>query len=151
MAIFKKERSIAFSDVIKGLQHAVNSAQEMLQYEQINNIKKYFDENGKAQTFNVDVGGVQYELPLIAIVPQCHLEMDEIEVKFKANANTTGEELPVIHGIHGENVTHADLNMQLEHISMDDQNLMDITVKFKTKESTEGLQRIIDEFNKHIF
>lgn len=151
MALFKKDSDIAFSDVIKGLQHAINSAQDLLQVEQINNLKNYFDENGSPKYINIEVDGSQHNIPLIAIVPQCHLEMDEIEISFKANASATSEKLPMHKGIAGEEVSCADLNMQIEHISVEQNNLMDITVKFKAKESTEGLKRIADEFNKHIF
>ena len=48
MGIFSKKPHYSFSDVIKGLQQAVNSAQEMLQAQQIQNLTKFWDAQNNA-------------------------------------------------------------------------------------------------------
>lgn len=45
MGIFSKKSKYALSDILKGLHNAVNSTQEMLQAQQVQNLTKFWQAN----------------------------------------------------------------------------------------------------------
>ncbi|MCD8270688.1 MAG: DUF2589 domain-containing protein [Parabacteroides sp.] len=51
----------------------------------------------------------------------------------------------------GNNVmSHADLQMDMDGIKADADGVMVITVRFKVKDTPEGVARLMDEYNKQI-
>jgi hypothetical protein len=68
-----------FSDIIRGMQHAVNSAQEMLQDYQLRMFAKYFTEDGKPYMRQVKLkDGRLIYVPTIALLPQTLLSIEEL-------------------------------------------------------------------------
>ncbi len=45
MGIFSKKPKYAFSDILKGLQYAINSEQDMLHAQQVQNLMKFWQSN----------------------------------------------------------------------------------------------------------
>ena len=45
MGLFKKKQTFALSDILKGVQYAINSAQEMLHAQQVQNLMKFWQSN----------------------------------------------------------------------------------------------------------
>lgn len=72
-------------------------------------------------------------------VSHSHLEMDDVEIKFKAKigdmvSNTvTGNEF---NGV--SSLSCSDMQMQMEGIKANDGDVMEVTIHFKAKDTPEG-------------
>lgn len=149
MGIFDKKKHYSFADILKGIQHAVNSAQDMLQGQQILNITKFLEgANGAPVSQKVRLGDREVEVPLMSLVPQCHLAMEDVEIKFSAKIGEMASS--TLQGIRGNEISHADLQMALEGVHPKDDDVMQITIRFKQQQTTEGISRLMDEYNKLI-
>ena len=57
MGLFDKKKKYALSDILKGLHQAVNSAQEMLQAQQVQNLARFWQTNdGSPVSQKVKIG-----------------------------------------------------------------------------------------------
>ena len=151
MGLFGKKQSYALSDILKGLQYAINSAQDMLHAQQVQNLMKFWQSNdGTPVTQKVLIGDRELDVPLMTLVPHSHLEMDDVEIKFKAKVGNIAPQ-SISNGLKGDdNLSHADLKMEMDGIKATDDDVMEITIRFKSKETPEGVARLTDEYNKHI-
>lgn len=151
MGLFNKKQFYALSDILKGLQYAINSAQDMLHAQQVQNLMKFWKSNdGTPVTQKVLVGDRELDVPLMTLVPHSHLEMDDVEIKFKAKVGDIASQ-SMSNGLKGnDNLSHADLKMEMDGIKATDDDVMEITIRFKSKETPEGVARLTDEYNKHI-
>lgn len=85
MGLFDKKKKYALSDILKGLHQAVNSAQEMLQAQQVQSLTRFWQTNdGSPVSQKVKIGDREMEVPLMSLVSHSHLEMNDVEIKFKA-------------------------------------------------------------------
>lgn len=151
MSIFKKKSKYAFSDILKGLHSAVNSAQEMLQVQQVQSLTKFWvGSGGEPVSQKLKVGNKEVDVPLMSLVSHPHLEMDDIEIKFKARIGDV-----VSHSVSdqlksGNALNYSELQMEMDGISAKDDDVMEITIRFKSKDAPEGVARLTDEYNKFI-
>lgn len=150
MGIFSKKSSFAFPEILKGLQQAVNSAIGMLQAQQADNLSHFWTKDGKPIVRKVQIGGRDLEVPLITLVPHCYLVMDDVEIKFKACiGDVSSHSMP--NPLETNNtLSHAELNMNLDDIKADADNVMEVTIHFKVRDTSEGVARLTDEYNKLI-
>lgn len=151
MGIFSKRPKYALSDLLKGLHNAVNSAQDMLQAQQVQNLAKFWQSNdGTPVSQTVKVGDREVKVPLMSLVSHSHLEMDDVEIKFKARIGDVVSH-SLANKLDGNNaLTHSDLQMEMDGIKATDDDVMEITIRFKQKETPEGVARLTDEYNKLI-
>lgn len=151
MRIFNKRPKYTLSDILKGIHNAVNSAQEMLQAQQIQNLAKFWKSNdGTPVTQKLKLGERELNIPLISLVSHSHLEMDDVEIRFKARIGDVSS-LSLTDRLNNNNIlTHSDLQMEMEGIKATDNDVMEITIRFKAKETPEGVARLTDEYNKEI-
>lgn len=151
MGLFDKKKKYAFSDILKGLHNAVNSAQEMLQAQQVQNLTRFWQSNdGKPVTQKLKVGDRELDVPLMSLVSHSHLEMDDVEIKFKARIGDVVSH-SIANRLDGNNaLTHSDLQMEMDGIKATDDDVMEVTIRFKLKETPEGVARLTDEYNKLI-
>lgn len=150
MGIFSKKPTFALSEILKGLQNAVSSTSSMLQAQQVDNLSHFWMKDGKPVTQKVQLGERDLEVPLMTLVPHSNLVMDDVEIKFKARiGDVSSHSFP--NALDGYNVmSHADLQMNMDGIKADANDTMDITVRFKVKDTPEGVVRLMDEYNKQI-
>lgn len=150
MGIFSKKPTFAFSEILKGLQQAVSSATGMLQAQQMDNLSHFWMKDGKPIIQKIKVGERNLEVPLMTLVPHSNLVMDDVEIKFKARIGAvSSHSFP--NALEGNNVmSHADLQMDMDGIKADADGVMEITVRFKVKDTPEGVARLMDEYNKQI-
>lgn len=79
-----------FSSLLNGLQQAVNSAQELLEVQQLNALNKILDSDGNVLKKQIIAGnGARIDIPLLSIVPQNALAMDSVEIEFDAKFEQT--------------------------------------------------------------
>lgn len=151
MGLFNVRKKYAFSDILKGLQYAVNSAQDMLQSQQVEGLMKFWStDNGDPVTKKIRIGNRELEVPLMALVPHAHLEMDDVEIKFKTRVGDIASQSASDKLQKNQMLTHADLRMEMDGIKATDEDVMEITIRFKAKETPEGVSRLTDEYNKLI-
>ena len=149
MRIFDKKTHYSFADILKGLQHAVNSAQDMLQGQQVQNLTRFLNTtDGTPVSRKVKLGDREVDVPLMSLVPQCHLAMEDIEIRFNAKVGDIAS--GALQTINGNDISHADLKVVLEGVRAKDDDVLQITVRFKQQQTTEGLSRLMDEYNKLI-
>lgn len=151
MGLFDRKTTYAFSDILKGLQHAVNSAQEMLQVQQVQNLLKFWDStDGNPVSQRIKIGDKDIEVPYMSLVPHNHLEMDDVEIKFKARVGDIAQH-SVVNRLEGcSTLSHSEMQMEMNGIKATDNDVMEITIRFKAKETPEGIARLTDEYNKQI-
>lgn len=151
MGLFGKKTTYALSDILKGLHNAVNSAQEMLQAQQVQKLSKFWQANdGTPVSQRLKVGDRELNVPLMSLVSHSHLEMDDVEIKFKARVGDVASQ-SVVNRLDGDNaLTHSDLQMEMDGIKATDDDVMEITIRFKQKDTPEGVARLTDEYNKLI-
>lgn len=151
MALKKKSEPVEFSAILRGIQQAVTGAQEILQAQQVDNIRSFFTPEGKPVSQKIRFGNEEAEVPLMAIVPHRTVSMDEVEIKFKTKVGSVStDRMPNSVSSAGDTVSSANLQMQMDGISPADGDVMEVTIRFKAQEAPEGLARIMDEYNKHI-
>ncbi len=149
MGIFDKKPHYSFADVLKGLQHAVNSAQDMLQGQQVQNLTRFMNTaDGTPVSQKVKLGDKEVDVPLLSLVPQCHLAMEDIEIRFNAKVSDIAP--GTLQTVNGSEIPHADLKVALEGVRAKDDDVLQITVRFKQQQTPEGLSRLMDEYNKLI-
>ncbi len=146
---FGKKKHYSFLDIIRGIQHAINASQDMLQAQQLQSLQKFWDEdNGKPVSKTIKVKDGELSVPLVALLPHNHLGMDDVEIKFCAKIEDIDNMAAA--DINGNDINAADLKLALDDIKPGKDDTMQITIRFKAQAPTEGLSRIIDEYNKQI-
>lgn len=151
MGLFSKKSKYALSDILKGLQDAVNGVQEMLQAQQVQNLKRFWREaDGTPVCEKVKIGGKEIEVPLVSLVSHNRLEMEEVKVTFKARIVDV-EAHSIVNQLNGKNsVAYAGLQVEVDNLKATDSDIMDITVRFKVKNTPEGVSHLTDCYNQHI-
>lgn len=145
----KKTTTQTFADIIRGMQYAVNTAHEMLERYHITLLNKYFDEQGRPEKKEIWLGeDRKMEVPIITLINQGSLSIDEMEICFKAKidgvavkssrAPETGKDIEIDRTAFTMNFTP----------STRDGNTVDVRIKFKSTVPPEGVSRIVDEYNK---
>lgn len=150
MGIFSKKPTFALSEILKGLQQAVSSATGMLQAQQVANLSHYWVKDGQPVTQSVQIGERKIEVPLMTLVPHSNLVMDDVEIKFKTRiGDVSSHSMP--NALEEKNaISHAELQMNMDGIKAGADDVMEITVRFKIKDTPEGVARLMDEYNKQI-
>lgn len=149
----------SFTDIMNGLQFAVNSAQEILQNHQLQGLTRLFsptnDADGKRfLSQQIKIGDKVVEVPLIALISHHYLAMDDVEIKFKAKVGSV-ESQDMMRNSLADNMlmsssNRANLQMQMSGIKADADDVMEVSVRFKVQETPESISRIIDECVKNM-
>ena len=83
-----KKEQITLSDIMRGMQHSVNTAQEILERHHIALLEKYFTLDGEPITQRIKINEEQHiDIPLVSIVNQSSLGIEELELDFTASIN----------------------------------------------------------------
>lgn len=140
----------AFADILRGLQNAVSGAQDMLQEYQLHNLSAFWSADGKPVSQKVELGDKTVDVPLLTLVPHSQLAMEDVVVRFKTRigAVASNELQGMLKGANS--VSSADLQVEMEGIGSGDTDVMDVTIRFKTKDTPEAVARLMDEYNKLI-
>ena len=142
----------SLSDILCGLQAAVCNAVSTLQSKHLEMLGRYTTDDGKPLTKTFQFGNQTTEVPLMSLVPQANIEMDDVEIKFNARicdvAETDGGGF-FRAGKDGQ-IPQSSLMLQMSGIKSDADDTIEIKVHFKTAPISEGAARIADEYNKMI-
>ena len=127
----------SFSDIMNGLQYAVNCAQDTLQNHQIQNLTRLFEGTNanNANTFQskkIMVGDKTIDIPLIALISHHYLAMDNVQIKFKAKVGSVESQIPE-NNLLLSSPQRANLQMQMSNIKPDADDVMEVCVNFKVQ------------------
>lgn len=153
----------SFGDILNGLQHAINSAQTILQNHQVQSLVRMFDTadgsgSRKLVTQPIRVGDRVVDVPLLALVSHHYLAMDHVEVRFKARVGSVESQRIPDNGTDDrlqrcllpEGERRADLQMRMSGIPQGAGDVMEVCVDFKVQQTPESISRLIDECVKNI-
>ena len=86
-----KQASVDLSDVIKGMQRAVNEAERMLEMHNLRSIRNFFHEDGDPRTVELHLDGDNYlEVPVLALANHNSLMLDRLTMEFEAKIEQVG-------------------------------------------------------------
>lgn len=160
MGFWNSEKNMpqTLSDLIRGLQHSVNTAMEMIETRNVELLGRYFSEKGEPITKRLNINEqTAIDVPLISIVNPSSINIKEVEMDFSVQivSSELRRKQPQEGFLAGED--SAKFNNRLKRsnleISFDgkkDSSRMQVHIKFESKPIPEGLSRIIDEYDKTI-
>jgi len=160
MAFWKTEPSVpqTLASLIRGLQHSVNSAMDMLESRNVELLTRFFNEEGHPITRRLKIDEkTAVDIPIISIVNPQSLQIDEVEMDFAVQVNN----VPVKRRQNQKGFivdeTPEELKTWLERSSLEvsfnggkGQTAMNIKVKFKSSPIPEGMSRVVEEYDKRI-
>lgn len=147
-----------FADLIRGLQHSVNAAMEMIETRNVELLGRYFTPEGTPVVKRLSIDErTDVEIPLISIVNPASVNIKEVEMDFSVQINSSELKCKNPQGgflLGGNSTTYTNgLERSSLEISFDgakDASRMQVHIKFETQPIPEGLSRIIDEYDKTI-
>ncbi|MDR2937480.1 MAG: DUF2589 domain-containing protein [Prevotellaceae bacterium] len=160
MAFWKKQdcSTQTFADLVRGLQHSVNAAMEMLEARNIELLGRYFDEEGNATTRRLLIDKeTAIDIPIISIVNPSAMNIKEVEMQFdvqidsaelKRKAAQDGFKRGDMQSVFDTGVNRSSLEVSFG--AKKDHSTMNVKIKFESTPIPEGLSRTIDEYDKTI-
>lgn len=160
MAFWNKDNqsSQTLSDLIRGLQHSVNAAMEMIETRNIELLGRYFTEDGVPLKKRIKIDDrTVVDVPLISIVNPSTVNIKEVEMDFNVNVldvdlkkkvaqegfNTGGKEVSFDNRLKRS-------KLEVSFDGRNDNSSMHVKIKFEATPIPEGLSRVVDEYDKTI-
>ncbi|MGH0053644.1 MAG: DUF2589 domain-containing protein [Sphaerochaetaceae bacterium] len=181
MALFSKDNKdtqsqhmgVDLSQVIRGMQHAVNEAQRTLETHHLRSLLRFFHKDGSPKTVDLHLGGTKHlDVPLVTLANHSSLKISELEMEFDAIIQDvhidSRDELDTILKDSMDTSPSTDSNSPLGNEgdaqgsaafsiafsatekSTRNPNTVNIRIKFTAVDQPEGLSRIVDEYNKFV-
>ncbi len=160
MAFWNKEEkcSQALSDLIRGLQHSVNAAMEMIETRNVELLGRYFTEDGVPLKRRIMVDEkTAVDVPLISIVNPSTVNIKEVEMEFNVNVVDVDLRQKEAQGgfLTGEKDVDFDNRLRRSKLEVsfdgkNNQSKMHVKIKFESTPIPEGLSRVVDEYDKTI-
>jgi hypothetical protein len=146
----------SLTDITRGMQHAVNRTQEILERHYLEQLDRYFetDEDGKQYpkmvTFKID--GADMHVPMVSLIPPGGLALKKMQVKMavridKADIKKAG---PQAHH-EKDHLTRTSFQVSFASIKATegekrDMNAIEVTMDFVAGEAPEGVSRILEQY-----
>lgn len=154
----EKNAPQTLSDLIRGLQHSVNTAMEMIETRNVELLGRYFSSAGEPLTKRLNINDkTVIDVPLISIVNPSTINIKEVEMDFSVQivSSELRRKQPQEGFQAGEQSAHFDnrlkrSNLEISFDGKKDTSRMQVHIKFESKPIPEGLSRIIDEYDKII-
>lgn len=84
---------VDLSDVIKGMQKAVNDAQKTLETHHLNSLRQFFHEDGEPKTLELHLSENNYlEIPVLSIASHNNLIIDRLSMGIRRENRAGGGE-----------------------------------------------------------
>ena len=141
----------SLSDIARGMQHAVNSTQEMAEQHFGRMIERYFNDDGTPITKKFVLPDEHYmEVPLIALVPPSGLILKEMFIQMAIRVDNMQVKKA---GPHDEDhhLTRSSFSVSFSprkgQGSSGKSNVIDVEMKFVAGEAPEGVQRVLEAYS----
>lgn len=148
-----KQNELTLSDIIRGIQHCVNSSVEIAEQHYIKTLDKFFREDGTLITQTVKLGGnIQLDLPLICLYSHSSLDFEEMKIKTHLNINDVQKKVCKTELSYGEEnyeFTRGSFSVSLGDTQngIEENSLAEIEMVFKRRDPPEALARLVDHMN----
>lgn len=151
--------TVPFGAILTGLQNAISQVQDMLQNSQLQNLANFWEPDGKPVSQPVKVGDRTLDVPLLSLVPHGQLAMDSVRVKFAIRVGSVvaekSDDLLKAGNLRGsanspDFLSHADMRVAMDGAKTGGEDVMDVSITFKIKDTPEAVSRLLDEYNKKI-
>lgn len=157
----KKAETVAFSDILTGLQSAISQVQDMLQTLQLQNLSRFWLPEGKPLSQVVQLGNKKVEVPLLTLVPHTQLAMDEVSIKFTTRVGSivSKQGASMSNGMEdgfstfantSSGLSLADFQVAMDGVKAEGEDTMHVSITFKMKDTPEAVSRLVDEYNKDL-
>lgn len=157
----KKEelKTVSFGDILTGLQSAISQVQDMLQNSQLENLAHFWQSDGQPISQPVKIGEQTVDVPLLTLVPHSQLAMDSVAVKFTTRVSSIvsekSDDLLKAGNLMGssnnsEFLSRADFQVAMGGVKAEGEDVMEVSITFKIKDTPEAVSRLMDEYNKKI-
>lgn len=141
-----KKRGVDLSEIIKGMQHAVNEAQNTLELHHLNSLLSFFHSNGDPKMVNLHIEDDKYiDVPTFTLASHNALKIEELEMQFKARIQDV--DLTEIEK-NGEKESNANFTVGFSSNNQESSDFVTVRILFKSIDQSEGFARVIDEYNK---
>ena len=136
------------SQIIKGMQHAVNEAQKTLEAHHFDSLLSFFHSNGEPKMISLHVEGDKYiDVPTFTLASHSALKIEELEMQFKAKIQDV-KDLELTNGDGGsDNVSSFTVGISP---SSDASDFVTIRIHFKAIDQSEGFARVLNEHDKTV-
>jgi len=153
------------SDIVRGIQHSVNTAQEIIEEHYIRMLQRYFEPDGSPLSIQLQLTPEHIvNAPLIALIHPNALSLDEMTVEMSIDVESTEvKKVPTpardidlersgftVAFASGPRKSGEASGHQGHEDAERSDNVIDIVMKFKRGDTPEGLSRILDEFYKTV-
>jgi hypothetical protein len=149
---------VDLSQIIRGMQHAVNEAQRTLEVHHLKSLLRFFYEDGKPRTADFCLGGTRHmDVPLVSLANHEALRIEELEMAFKANIRNVTlkdmDELDALASKKGENLSgDEESGSAVFSVGFSDPDresgTVSVKIRFVAAKQPEGLSRVIEEYDK---
>lgn len=152
----RKKESLTLSDIIRGMQHCVNTSAEIAEQHYTHTFEKFFDSGGRLLTQPVKIGDtMQMDIPLLCMSNHNSLEFEEMHIKMQIHIQDMQQkqtETPFEYGTEKYQFTRSSLNVALGevHKDNDETSPAEIEMIFKRSTPPEAVARLIDRLNNAI-
>lgn len=147
------------SDIARGMQHAVNTTQEMVARHSLQQLERYFEADGSPVMVSLKTGPDKViDVPLVTLIDQSTLVLDEMQVELSLRITDTSTKTAVVEQIPTADESPFSLDRSSFKVEFapprqearDQDGLIDIVMKFKAGDPPEGVARVVDAFNNRI-
>lgn len=155
----REAQTVAFADILTGLQNAISQVQDMLQNAQLQNLSNFWKPDGQPISQTVQLGDKTVDVPLMTLVPHSQLAMDTVRISFSTRVGNVvsekSEDLLKAGNLMGNatsqsSLSHADLQVAMDGAKAGGEDVMQVSITFKIKDTPEAVSRLMDEYNKRI-
>ncbi|MBR1404427.1 MAG: DUF2589 domain-containing protein [Treponema sp.] len=153
--------SVDLSDVIRGMQDAVNEAQHILELHNLKSLQSFFHEDGEPKTLELHLTGDDYlEIPVLSLANHNSLVIDRLSMEFEAKIEQVGikNAKDVLDAITQEDEAGGGEKKMvgkdrsavfgIGFAGGSEGNTVKVKMEFASAARAEGLSRILDEYNK---
>jgi hypothetical protein len=139
------------SDIVRGIAHAVEAANEIGDISNLNQLQTFFTRNDDgtvtAKTVRIKIDDTHYmDVPLIGLVNPSTMELEETEVRMCVRMTNTEIKEHLHTASETMKVQRASFNVALTSVKPgESKDVIDVTMKFKKAAPQEVMARAIDE------
>lgn len=153
----QNSNEFTLSDMIRGIQHCVNSSVEIAEQHYIKTMEKFFYNDGTPVTKTININEfTQIDVPLICLSNHGSLDFEEMRIKTKMSIDSIREK-----EVENELMMTSDDDYQLTrgsfsvslggvHKDNKEASLAEIEMVFKRSDPPEALARVIDYINNMV-
>ncbi|HUU59967.1 MAG TPA: DUF2589 domain-containing protein [Phycisphaerae bacterium] len=143
------------ADIVRGIQHAVNAAQELTEQHHIRTLERYFDDEGNAITQRILMpDGVHcIDLPLVTAIPPNGLALSEMTVEMAVRIDNSVRKKAAARDVE-THLTRTSFEVSFAPRAGDRApqkvsgggSAVDVSMKFVAGDTPEGVARVMEYF-----